>query len=148
MTNSDDNRTRFGYGLITCQRQHPDTRSWLELHQEAIELAVEAEQLGYDSVWVAEHHFWEDGWTPSPLPICAAIAARTSRIKIATGLLLAPFYHPLRLAEDVATIDLLSSGRLILGLGIGWQRQEMAAFGVEYKERPKKLLEAIAKLTA
>jgi alkanesulfonate monooxygenase SsuD/methylene tetrahydromethanopterin reductase-like flavin-dependent oxidoreductase (luciferase family) len=135
--------TKFGYGLITCQVAPPDTRSWVELHQDAIELAVEAEELGYDSVWVAEHHFWEDGWTPSPLPLCAAIAARTTRIKIATGLALAPLYHPLRLAEDVATIDLISSGRLILGLGIGWQRQEFAAFGVPYNERPKRLLEAI-----
>jgi alkanesulfonate monooxygenase SsuD/methylene tetrahydromethanopterin reductase-like flavin-dependent oxidoreductase (luciferase family) len=143
MAVTNGSRTRFGYGLITCQRQLPDTRSPVELHQEAIELAVEAEELGFDSVWVAEHHFWEDGWTPSPLPICAAIAARTTRIQIATGLVLAPFYHPLRLAEDVATIDLLSSGRLLLGLGIGWQRQEMAAFDVQYKERPKRLLEAI-----
>ena len=81
---------RCGVGLITCQRAPGETRSNVELYADALAFAEEAERLGFDSVWVSEHHFVDDGYLPSLLPMCAAIAARTARVEIGTALLLAP----------------------------------------------------------
>jgi alkanesulfonate monooxygenase SsuD/methylene tetrahydromethanopterin reductase-like flavin-dependent oxidoreductase (luciferase family) len=134
----------FGYGLITCQRYPSDARTDAELYAEALELSREAEELGFDSVWVSEHHFVDDGYLPSPMPLCAAIAAVTERITVGTALALAPLYHPLRLAEDVAVVDLISGGRTVLGVGIGWREEEFEAFGVPLDERGARLEDAVA----
>ncbi|MGC8471717.1 MAG: LLM class flavin-dependent oxidoreductase [Acidimicrobiales bacterium] len=136
----------FGVGLITCQRYPGDTRTDEVLYAEALELAARAEELGLDSVFVSEHHFVDDGYTPSLLPLCAAIAARTSRIQIGTGILLAPLHHPVRLAEDAAVVDLISGGRLVLGVGLGWRPEELAVFGVPSAERVQRLEQTIAVL--
>jgi alkanesulfonate monooxygenase SsuD/methylene tetrahydromethanopterin reductase-like flavin-dependent oxidoreductase (luciferase family) len=127
-----------GYGLITCQR-HPDhDQGWSPLYAEALELAGLAEQVGLDSVWVSEHHFVDDGHLPSSLVLLAAMAARTQRITLGTGLLLAPLHEPLRVIEDAAVVDQLSSGRLVLGLGLGWRDEEFEAFGVPLGERVRR----------
>jgi alkanesulfonate monooxygenase SsuD/methylene tetrahydromethanopterin reductase-like flavin-dependent oxidoreductase (luciferase family) len=83
---------------------------------------------------LSEHHFVEDGYLPSILPIAAAIGARTSRIRIASGLLLMPFHNPIRLAQDIATVDVITGGRFELGVGIGFKREEFEGFGVPSKE--------------
>jgi probable F420-dependent oxidoreductase len=129
----------FGFGLISCERYPGDRRRDVDLYREALELAAEAEQLGFDSVWLSEHHFVDDAYMPSLLPTAAAIAARTERVTIGTGLLLAPLYEPLRLAEDVATVDLLSQGRFILGLGQGWREEEFDALAVPLAGRHRRL---------
>ena len=137
---------RFGFGLITCQRYPGDARSDTELYGQAIDLAALAEDLGFDSVWVSEHHFVDDAYLPSLLPLCAAIAARTARVQIGTALLLAPMYDAIRLAEDAAVVDLISGGRLILGLGLGWREEEFEVLGVPIGERAARMEDTVTVL--
>jgi alkanesulfonate monooxygenase SsuD/methylene tetrahydromethanopterin reductase-like flavin-dependent oxidoreductase (luciferase family) len=134
---------KFGYGFITCQRYPGDPRSDADLYAEALELAEEAEAGGFDSVWVTEHHFVDDAYMSALLPVCAAIAARTSRIDICTGVLLAPLHEPLRVAEDAAVVDLLSRGRFVLGLGQGWREEEFEGLRVPLSERGARMRELI-----
>lgn len=135
---------RVGFGLISCQRAPGETRTDAELYADALDLAVQAEALGFDSVWTSEHHFVDDGYLPSLLPLCAAIAARTERVEVGTALLLAPLYEPLRLAEDAAVTDLIANGRLVLGLGLGWREEEFDALGISLRERVRRLEDAVA----
>src|SRR5580658_3437721 len=88
-----------------------------------------------DDVWLSEHHFIEDGYLPSILPVAAAIAARTKRIRIASGALLMPFHNPVRLAEDIAVVDVISGGRFELGVGVGFRLEEFDSFGLSFRER-------------
>jgi alkanesulfonate monooxygenase SsuD/methylene tetrahydromethanopterin reductase-like flavin-dependent oxidoreductase (luciferase family) len=101
------------------------------------------EQAGFDSIWLTEHHFTDDGYLGALMPVMAAIASRTSRVKIGSYVLLAPFYHPLRLAEDSATIDVISNGRVRLGIGLGYRGEEFDGFGIGRGERLGRTLEAI-----
>jgi alkanesulfonate monooxygenase SsuD/methylene tetrahydromethanopterin reductase-like flavin-dependent oxidoreductase (luciferase family) len=105
---------------------------------------VAADQAGYESAWVTEHHFTGDGYLSACLPVLAACAARTSRIRLGTNVMLAPLHHPLRLAEDAAAVDLLSHGRLILGLGIGYRDEEFEAIGVPKRRRVPLMEEIVA----
>ncbi|OBJ01015.1 LLM class flavin-dependent oxidoreductase [Mycobacterium sp. 1465703.0] len=97
--------------------------------------AVLAEELGYDAIYFGEHHFCFASGHASPLTMLAAVAARTSRIRIGTSVICAPFHNPLRLAEDIAAVDIASDGRFELGIGVGSQWEEFNTFGVDPKER-------------
>jgi probable F420-dependent oxidoreductase len=137
---------KLGYGLLTAQHHPDDPRSMVDVYREAVEYGVLAERAGLDSVWTSEHHFVDDGYLPSQLPVLAAIAARTERIRLGTGVLLAPLFDPVHLAEDAAVTDLISGGRLMLGLGLGWRDEEFEGFGISMKQRPGRMEGLIATL--
>jgi alkanesulfonate monooxygenase SsuD/methylene tetrahydromethanopterin reductase-like flavin-dependent oxidoreductase (luciferase family) len=119
------------------------SRSFAQLYAEMFRQAERAEELGFDSLWLTEHHFTDDGYLPSMIPMAAALAARTQRVTIGTYVLLAPFHHPVKLAEDAAVTDVISNGRLRLGLGLGYRPEEFEGFGVPRSERLGRTLETI-----
>ena len=85
----------------------PWTVPFEQMYADSLDQIAEAEVLGFDSVWLTEHHFCADGYTPSPLVIAAAIGARTKRMRIGTNLMILPLHNPVRIAEDAATLSLL-----------------------------------------
>lgn len=105
------------------------------LYSDMIDVVVETERLGFGGAWVPEHHLAADDYIPSPMVMLAALAARTSRITIGSGIVLAPLYDPVRFAEDCAVLDILADGRLEMGLAIGYRRREYDAFGLDFGKR-------------
>lgn len=134
----------FGYGLLTAQRPESRSTSYEAVYDETIGAARAAEEHGFDAVWTSEHHFFDDGYLPSIFPLCAALARETDTIDIGTGIALAPLHHPLRLAENAATVDVLSGGRFRLGLANGYIRREFDTLGVPLRERAPRTEDAIA----
>lgn len=110
-------------------------RPYDQLYGEIFDQIAWGEQNGFDDIWLSEHHFIEDGYSPSLMPIAAAIAARTKTIRIGTSVVLLPFHNPVRLAEDAATVDVISGGRFELGIGVGYKVEEFESFAVSSKER-------------
>jgi len=110
--------------------------------EETIRECEAAEAAGFDSVWLGEHHN-SPLLYPTPLLSLAAIASRTRRVRLGTAVLLLPLYHPLRVAEDAAMVDVISNGRLILGVGVGYAPEEFAAFGIPREERGSRMDEAV-----
>lgn len=110
-------------------------RREVDIYRATLRQIAWAETIGYDDVWLTEHHFCEDAHAPSILPLASAVAVSTQKIRIGTSVLLLPLHHPVRVAEDAATIDILSEGRFDLGVGIGYRPQEFAGFGISPKTR-------------
>lgn len=138
-----EQETTFGlwYDFRNPKQWH---RPFSTLYREALDQIAWAEGLGLGSVWLTEHHFVEDGYTPSPFTLAAAIGERTSTMRIGTNLIVAPLHNPVRLAEDAATVSLLTEGRFDLGLGQGYWAPEFEAFGRNLKNRPSLLEESVA----
>jgi len=118
-------------------------RPFPEFYEAILAQIERAEELGYDNVWLTEHHFTDDGYNPSILPTAAAIASRTNRIRIGSFILLLPYQHPVRAAEDVTCIDILSDGRFDLGIGQGYSYHEFDALCIDRKERGRRMRENI-----
>ncbi len=132
------------FGLLYDFRNPPEWQvPFPQLYAETFEQIKAAESLGYDSVWVTEHHLTEDGYLPSCLPAAAAIAAITQRVQIGTCVLLLPLHHPLRVAEDGAIVDIISNGRFIFGPGLGYKLDEFEAYGINRSQRPSLMDESM-----
>ena len=134
---------KIGVGLFTGQIPASSDRTFHREYQDYLELVRGVEEVGLDSAWVSEHHFAEDGYLPSLTAMLAAFAAVTERIELGTGVVLAPFHDPIRLAEDFAVVDQLSGGRTISGFGIGWRDEEFRAFNLEVSERTRRMREIV-----
>ncbi len=134
---------KFGVGMYSMQRPPSSPRSHGELYGDLLRQARLAESAGLDSWWIAEHHFAEDGYAASVIPICAAVLAATERLVAGTAVAIASFYNPIRLAEDAIAADLLSGGRFVLGLGTGYRPEEFAGFDVAPETDEARLDEAV-----
>jgi alkanesulfonate monooxygenase SsuD/methylene tetrahydromethanopterin reductase-like flavin-dependent oxidoreductase (luciferase family) len=122
----------------------PGRRNPLEVvYQRAMERIEIMDRTGYDAIWLAEHHFTDYSVCPSIHVMATHVAARTKRLRIGTGVSLAPLYHPLRLAEEVALLDVLSEGRVNWGAGRGFDPTEFKAFGVPPEESSERFHEAV-----
>jgi alkanesulfonate monooxygenase SsuD/methylene tetrahydromethanopterin reductase-like flavin-dependent oxidoreductase (luciferase family) len=121
-------------------------RPWPEHYRRLVEIAAEADELGADCIWLTEHHGFDDGYLTQPLVLAAAIAARTHRARIGTAVTLAPIRHPRHLAEEAVVVDLLSDGRLELGIGAGYVPSEFEMFGVDMATRFRDLDATFTKL--
>jgi luciferase family oxidoreductase group 1 len=111
--------------------QSPSARSSKEIYARGIELAQAAETLGFRNVWLAEHHFSTYGYLSRPAQLATYIAAKTTRLRVGTAVIVVPLHHPLVVAEEIAMLDVLSGGRLDVGLGRGYQHYEFERFGLE-----------------
>ena len=124
---------KFGiYGSIANPPRGEDLSRCVD---EVIEEAQLAEQAGFDSCFFGEHHQDKDGFLPSPLIVCTAVAASTTKLRVGTSVILLPLHHPVKLAEDVVTLDVVSKGRVTLGVGLGYQPADFRAFGVSMEDR-------------
>lgn len=126
---------RIGIGLFTAQLPAGSPRTFAQEYRESVELVRLAEQAGFDSAWVSEHHGASDGYLPSLFVLLAAFAEATTQIGLGTGVILTPLHDPIRLAEDAAVVDQLSGGRLTVGLGLGWREEEFRMLRIPYEER-------------
>ncbi len=114
-----------------------------DVFRSELEQIEKAEELGFDGVWLAEHHFQWYGIATDLMVIAGWVAARTSRLRIGTAIAVLPFHNPIRLAEQAATIDLISGGRLDFGVGRGYQAAEYAGFGISMDESKARFAECM-----
>ncbi len=136
---------RVGIG-VKFKRPPDSDQSWSEVYEQSIAYARAADRLGFDYVVVPEHHSVQLGYNPTPFLTLTAIARETERIGLATQPLLLPLYHPIHVAEQLAALDLLSGGRALLGVGVGWREGDFEAFGIPHRERGARLEEALTVL--
>src|SRR5229473_1032739 len=124
------NEETMNFGTFLLM-QSPSARSSKEMYARAVEMAQAAESLGFSNIWLAEHHFSTYGYLSRPVQLATYIAARTTRIRVGTAVIVVPLHHPLVVAEEIATLAILSGDRLDIGLGRGYQHYEFERFGLE-----------------
>ena len=114
--------------------QWHESKSQEESIREALEQIEVAEELGFDAAWIGEHHFSRHGLVSGIFPLLGNIAARTKRINLGTAVVVLPFHNPILTAQEAATVDVISGGRLLFGVGSGYQRQEFEGMGVDVEQ--------------
>ena len=130
----------FGTFLLL---QSPSARSSREIFERGTMIAQAADRLGFESIWCAEHHFSTYGYLSRPLMFALHLASRTERIRVGSAVVVLPLHHPLIVAEEIATADILSNGRLDVGLGRGYQTYEFERLGYRLDESRERFDEAI-----
>jgi len=132
------------YGVIfSCQDPEGSPIGHPAVYESALACAVAAEEQGYDWINVTEHHVAADGYLPALFVLLAAMAARTERIRLSTGMLILTLHSPLRIAEEAAVLDIVSGGRLTLGVAAGYREVEFEAMQVDYHTRGKRFVESL-----
>jgi alkanesulfonate monooxygenase SsuD/methylene tetrahydromethanopterin reductase-like flavin-dependent oxidoreductase (luciferase family) len=130
----------FGTFLLL---QSPADEPSAVVYRHGVEIAQAADELGFRSTWLAEHHFSTYGLLSRPLTFALHLANKTKRIRVGTAVIVVPLHHPLTIAEEIATVDLLSGGRLDIGLGRGYQRYEFERFGRDLAESRQRWDESV-----
>jgi alkanesulfonate monooxygenase SsuD/methylene tetrahydromethanopterin reductase-like flavin-dependent oxidoreductase (luciferase family) len=134
---------RFGVGLFSLQCTAMQPRHWAGAYRDMRELAELLEELGYDELWLSEHHFFYDGYCPALLPAAASVLSVTGRLRVGTGMLLLPMYDPDRLAAVATDLSVRSGGRLDLGVGLGYRDIEFDGHSVSRKQRLPRLVRGL-----
>jgi alkanesulfonate monooxygenase SsuD/methylene tetrahydromethanopterin reductase-like flavin-dependent oxidoreductase (luciferase family) len=137
------NEVRFGM-LADFSGPSQYVSSFADWWSRLLDLIRYGEELGFDGVWIGEHHFNNDGFAASPLLMAAALARETTRLRLASYVALLPLYNALRLAEEAAAVDVISNGRLEFGVGLGYRQMELEAFGIEREQRRAMMDEGLA----
>jgi probable F420-dependent oxidoreductase len=131
------------FGLYSSIANPPRGENLDRSIDEVIAEAQLAEASGFDSCFFGEHHQDKDGFLPSPLIVATAVAARTKTLRVGTSVILLPLHHPVHVAEDAITLDLVSKGRVVLGVGIGYQPADFRAFGLPIEQRVGRFEESV-----
>jgi alkanesulfonate monooxygenase SsuD/methylene tetrahydromethanopterin reductase-like flavin-dependent oxidoreductase (luciferase family) len=135
-----------GLGLWTMRSTAAFPAAHARLYADLLEDARRAEALGFHSLWLAEHHFWYDGWCPSPLVAAGAVLAATERLHVGTGIHLMPLYDPERATREVQWLERLSGGRFEHGIGLGYRAAEYDGFGHSRRVRGRRMDAALDEL--
>jgi len=139
---------RFGVGLFSLQNTAMLPAQWAGAYRDMREYATLMEELGYDELWLSEHHFFYDGYCPALLPAAASVLSVTERLRVGTGMLLLPMQDPHRLAAVAQDLATRSGGRLDLGVGLGYRDIEFDGHGVSRKQRLPRMLKGLEVLEA
>ncbi|MGD8809020.1 MAG: LLM class flavin-dependent oxidoreductase [Gammaproteobacteria bacterium] len=126
------------FGILFTSHPNADREPYphRDVHARVTAEIVEADRLGYDTAWIAEHHFSNQyGILPDPFAYMGYLAAKTEQIRLGTAVMTVPLYNPVRIAENTAFVDILSGGRIVLGLGSGYRPYEFEGFGIPFEER-------------
>jgi alkanesulfonate monooxygenase SsuD/methylene tetrahydromethanopterin reductase-like flavin-dependent oxidoreductase (luciferase family) len=137
---------RFGVGLWCLQSTSSTPRGHVRAYREFLDDARLADDLGYHSLWLSEHHFFYDGYCPALLPAAAAGLAVTRNLRLGTGMLLAPYQRPERIAAAAAELGRRFGGRLDLGIGMGYRDVEFDGKGISRRQRVPRLLATVRQL--
>lgn len=137
------------YGTIHSFESLPGERDGhVGVYAHGFEQIVRSEQLGFTYVNVTEHHATDDGYCPALMPVLAALAMRTTTLRLSTGMLILPLHNPVRIAEEAAVVDVLSGGRLTLGVAAGYRELEFAVMESDHRRRGKRFRESLEVLLA
>jgi len=139
---------RFGVGLFGLQNTAMLPAHWAGAYRDMREYAALMEELGYDELWLSEHHFFYDGYCPALLPAAASVLSVTERLRVGTGMMLLPMQDPERLAAVSQDIHNRSGGRLDVGIGLGYRDIEFDGHGISRKQRLPRMLKGIEVLEA